>query len=122
MTAPRTPTPESAFNRFRGSHLLLSLLADKWTIPVVHELARGTRRFGELRQKVGGVSQKMLTQCLRRLEAYGLVRRTVYPVVPPHVEYSLTALGMSLNQPLAGICDWITRHGRQLEREAGRTD
>jgi DNA-binding HxlR family transcriptional regulator len=120
---PETKIPsESAFSRFRGSHLLLGLLADKWTIPVVHALARGTKRFGELRQQVGGVSQKMLTQCLRRLEAHGLVRRTVYPVVPPHVEYSLTSLGKSLNEPLAGICTWITRHGRQLERESERAE
>ena len=113
---PAVTSAPSPFTRFRGSHLLLALLADKWTIPVVHALARGTRRFGELRQEVGGVSQKMLTQCLRRLEAHGLVRRTVYPVVPPKVEYSLTPLGMSLDEPLAGICQWINRHGRQLER------
>jgi DNA-binding HxlR family transcriptional regulator len=116
---PKLAPGQTVFTRFRGSHVLLGLLADKWTIPVVHALARGTKRFGELRKEVGEVSQKVLTQCLRRLESHGLVRRTVYPVVPPRVEYSLTPLGMSLNEPLAGICQWITRHGRQLESESG---
>lgn len=104
------------FTRFRGAGPLLALLADKWTIPVIHALARGTRRFGELQREVGGVSQKMLTQCLRRLERHALVRRTVYPVVPPRVEYCLTPLGRSLNQPLAGLCRWVEQHGRALER------
>ena len=103
------------FTRFRGSALLLGLLADKWTIPVIHALARGTRRFGELHREIGGVSQKMLTQCLRRLERHGLVERTVYAEVPPRVEYCLTPLGESLNGPLAGLCGWVERHGRSLE-------
>lgn len=112
-----TRTPDS-FTRFRGGALLLGLLADKWTIPVVHALARGTRRFGELHREIGGVSQKMLTQCLRRLERHGLVERTVYAEVPPRVDYRLTALGESLNAPLAGLCQWVERHGRSLEAKA----
>jgi DNA-binding HxlR family transcriptional regulator len=104
------------FNRFRGAGQLLALLADKWTIPVIHALARGTRRFGELRREVGGVSQKVLTQCLRRLERHGLVKRTVYAVVPPKVEYCLTPLGLSLNQPLAELCRWVEKHGKSLVR------
>lgn len=116
-TATRTP---DAFTRFRGSSQLLGLLADKWTIPVVHSLARGTRRFGELQREVGGVSQKMLTQCLRSLERHGLVERTVYPVIPPKVEYSLTPLGESLNEPLAGLCRWIEKNGKTLQRRAER--
>jgi DNA-binding HxlR family transcriptional regulator len=108
------------FTHFRGSHLLLDLLKDKWTIPVVHALARGTRRFGELHREIGGVSQKMLTQCLRDLERHGLVDRKVYPVVPPKVEYSLTPLGLTLNEPLAGLCRWTERHGRALESARAR--
>lgn len=110
--------PADTFTRFRGSAHLLALLADKWTIPVVHSLARGTKRFGELHREVGGVSQKMLTQCLRALERHGLVERTVYPVVPPKVEYALTSLGESLNEPLAGLCRWIEKYGKTLERRA----
>jgi DNA-binding HxlR family transcriptional regulator len=66
---------------------VVSLLADKWTIPVIHAHARGTQRTGELRRAVAGVSQKMLTQTLRMLEERGRVDRTVYPVVPPRMEY-----------------------------------
>jgi DNA-binding HxlR family transcriptional regulator len=119
MAQVPTSTP-SPFTRFHGSRELLSLLADKWTIPVVHTLARGNRRFGELHREIGGVSQKMLTQCLRSLEQHGLVSRTVHPVVPPHVDYALTPLGRSLNEPLAGLCRWVERYGKTLEREAER--
>jgi DNA-binding HxlR family transcriptional regulator len=63
----------------------------------------------------------MLTQCLRRLERNGLVDRTVFPVVPPKVEYALTPLGESLNEPLAGLCRWIERNGAKLERQAGKS-
>ena len=113
-----TPRAPDTFTRFRGSALLLGLLADKWTIPVIHSLARDTRRFGELHREIGGVSQKMLTQCLRRLESHGLVERTVYAEVPPRVDYRLTPLGQSLNAPLATLCDWVERHGRSLEARA----
>ncbi len=110
--------PPDAFTRFRGSSQLLTLLADKWTIPVVHSLARGTKRFGELQRELEGVSQKMLTQCLRALERHGLVERTVFPVIPPRVEYALTPLGRSLNEPLAGLCRWIEENGGMLEKVA----
>jgi DNA-binding HxlR family transcriptional regulator len=99
-----------------GSRLLLGLLADKWTIPVVHALARGTKRFGQLHRELGDVSQKMLTQCLRRLEQHGIVTRTVFPEIPPHVEYALTPMGVSLNEPLAGLCHWVEKNGRGLVR------
>jgi DNA-binding HxlR family transcriptional regulator len=119
MPTARLP---DVFTRFRGSSLLLDLLADKWTIPVVHSLARGTRRFGELQRELGGVSQKMLTQCLRRLERHGLVTRTVYPVVPPKVEYALTPLGESLNAPLGALCRWVEKNGAVLERKTEKSE
>src|SRR5262249_56171812 len=86
-----------------GSALVVALLSDKWTIPVIHSLARGTKRTGQLRRELVGVSQKMLTQTLRNLEEHGLIERRVYPVVPPHVEYRLTDLGESINEPLAQL-------------------
>ena len=106
------------FLRYPGSALVIALLADKWTIPVIHALARGSKRTGELRRAASGVSQKMLTQTLRRLEDRGLVERTVYPVVPPRVEYRLTALGESINEPLQRLCEWTADHGKALERAA----
>jgi DNA-binding HxlR family transcriptional regulator len=116
---PRRPAPDTTastgfFLRFPGSTLVITLLADKWTIPVIHELSRGTRRTGELKDALGTVSQKMLTQTLRMLEVSGLVERKVYPVVPPRVEYSLTPMGESINAPLAGICEWVEQHGAAL--------
>ena len=108
------------FLRYPGSALVVSLLADKWTIPVIHALSRGTKRTGELRSEIGRVSQKMLTQTLRTLEDHGLVDRKVYPVVPPKVEYRLTELGESINEPLAEICAWTVKHGPQLQRAAAR--
>ena len=66
----------------------------------------GTRRHGELRRTVDGISQKMLTQTLRRMEADGLIEREVLDRVPPHVEYSLRLLGRTLKRPLVAICEW----------------
>ncbi|MBY0492439.1 MAG: helix-turn-helix transcriptional regulator [Gemmatimonadaceae bacterium] len=112
--AASAASPTDFFLRFPGSTLVITLLADKWTIPVIHELSRGTRRTGELKDALGSVSQKMLTQTLRMLELSGLVERKVYPVVPPRVEYSLTPMGESINEPLAGLCEWVERHGATL--------
>ena len=118
-TGPRpVATP---FLKFPGSALVILLLADKWTIPVIHSLARGTKRTGVLRRELAGVSQKMLTQTLRRLEKHGLIERTVFPVVPPRVEYRLTALGESINEPLARLCEWTKQHGTALERSLAGT-
>jgi DNA-binding HxlR family transcriptional regulator len=118
--AKRAPAGADVFSRYPGSSLVIALLADKWTIPVIHALARGTKRTGELKTALGTVSQKMLTQTLRALEAHGLVKRTVYPVVPPRVEYQLTELGTSINEPLMQICAWMLENGRKLERIAAR--
>jgi DNA-binding HxlR family transcriptional regulator len=92
------------------SRAALDRIADKWTALIVHALNDGTLRYGELQRRVGGISQKMLTQTLRSLEEDGLVDRVVYPVVPPMVEYSLTPLGRSLEEPLSAICRWAEKH------------
>ena len=78
---------------------VLDLIADKWTTLVIYLLSDGTKRYGELQKAIGGISQKMLTQTLRRLEEDGLVKRTVFPVVPPRTEYELTPLGRTLQEP-----------------------
>jgi len=108
------------YHRTAGGSIVVGLLADKWTIPVVRSLARGTKRTGELKKELSGVSQKMLTQTLRNLVEHGLVARTVYPVVPPRVEYALTALGVSMNEPLSQMCSWTERHGDALRRACAR--
>jgi len=89
---------------------VLDCIADKWAALVVGLLMGGTRRFGELRREIQGVSQKMLTQTLRSLERDGIVRREVYATVPPKVEYSLTTLGESLAVTLDALRLWAERN------------
>lgn len=89
---------------------LLDRLADKWSLLVVELLGRGTCRFSELRRQIDGISQRMLTLTLRHLERDGLVTRTVYPVVPPRVEYRLTPLGTGLLEAIGPLVTWTRAH------------
>ncbi|MGK5627864.1 winged helix-turn-helix transcriptional regulator [Streptomyces sp. URMC 123] len=89
---------------------VLDLLANKWSALAIGALEDGPRRFGALRNRLEGVSPKVLTATLRRLEAMGFVTRTIHPAVPLHVEYELTALGHSVAEPLAGLRTWVERH------------
>jgi len=93
----------------------LDRLADKWTALIVGLLGQRTHRFGELRRGIEGISHKVLSQNLQSLERDGLVLRKPIPTVPPTVEYSLTALGETLVEPLAAIRDWAERHIEQVE-------
>ncbi len=88
----------------------VEVLDGRWTILVVRDLLGGTRRFGELRDSLVGISPKTLTDRLRSLEARGLVERTMYPEIPPRVEYSLTPAGRSLEPVLAALADWGRTH------------
>jgi DNA-binding HxlR family transcriptional regulator len=99
-------TEWNVYNQNCPTRLVLNRIADKWTVLVVGSLARGTRRFSELRRAIDGISQKMLTQTLRGMERDGLVDRKVYPTVPPKVEYSLTELGRTLVNVLEEIRAW----------------
>ena len=84
----------------------LMLIGDKWKVLILRDLMPGTKRFGELKKSIGHVSQKVLTAQLREMEAQGLVHRKVYAEVPPRVEYSLTALGRSLQPVLDAMIVW----------------
>lgn len=99
---------------------VLDLVASKWSALVIGALEAGPMRFGALRRRIEGVTQKMLTQTLRELERDGLVVRTVYPTVPPAVEYALTKLGRSVAGPLAAIRDWSERNLDEIQ--AARED
>jgi DNA-binding HxlR family transcriptional regulator len=92
------------------TRLVLNRIADKWTVLVVSSLQQGTKRFSTLQREIGGVSQKMLTQTLRGLERDGLVTRTIYPTVPPKVEYTLTPLGHTLVGLVDAIRVWSETH------------
>lgn len=89
---------------------ILDRIGDKWTLLVISLLEGGTMRFMELRRDIGPISQRMLTRTLRALERDGLVERTVLPVIPPHVEYSLTPLGRTLLVATRSIVDWAQQH------------
>lgn len=86
---------------------LLDLLANKWSALAIGALEDGPQRFGELQRRLQGVSPKVLTQTLRRLEDFGILDRTVYPAVPLHVEYALTPLGQSAAIPLNALRSWV---------------
>ena len=86
---------------------MLDLLANKWSALIIGVLEAGPMRFGMIKSALQGVSPKVLTSSLRRLEDHGLLTRTVYPEVPLHVEYRLTALGASAAAPLAQLRDWV---------------
>lgn len=85
---------------------VLDRVGDKWTVLVVLVLRDGPRRFSQVRDQIGGVAPKVLTQTLRRLERDGIVTRTVFPEIPPRVEYALTPLGRSLEHPIRVISGW----------------
>jgi DNA-binding HxlR family transcriptional regulator len=94
---------------------VLNRIGDKWSVMVVGMLGRnGTLRFNELKRMINGISQRMLTLTLRNLERDGLVTRTIYPEVPPRVEYSLTRMGETLREPIAGLWDWSAEHYQSI--------
>jgi DNA-binding HxlR family transcriptional regulator len=104
------------------SRVVLDRIAEKWTGLVVLALGDETLRFGELRERIGGVAPKVLTQTLRALERDGLLTRTVYAEVPPRVEYMLTDLGRSLREPLTTVQEWAERNVSKVLAARERAD
>ena len=102
---------------------LIGRVADKWTMIILEVLTeQGELRFSRLAEHVEGISQKMLTQTVRQMERDGLLVRTVYPVVPPRVEYKLTDLGLSLGEAFCGVWTWAASHLRHVEQSRQRFD
>ena len=108
--------PQSLTEQMRDGNLfaeqcpsrdVLKHVTSRWGVLILVALQDGTHRFSDLRRKMGGVSEKMLAQTLQWLEADGFVNRKSYPVVPPHVEYSLTPLGEQVSEKVADLADWI---------------
>jgi DNA-binding HxlR family transcriptional regulator len=94
----------------RGVASVLARVGDKWSVLVIMLLKDGPRRFNELKRMIGGISQRMLTLTLRGLERDGLVTRTVFPTVPPRVDYELTDLGRGLSDPVMKLGAWAQQH------------
>lgn len=109
--------PESRFTC--GLEAALFVVGGKWKPLVLFHLAQGPLRYGELRRTVGGVSDKVLIQQLKELQADGVVSRVDYGEIPPKVEYSLTGLGESLARALAPLCEWGSGHLEEVEAIAG---
>lgn len=104
------------------SRAVLTHLASKWTPLVLRQLLPADRRYSELRGAIGGISEKMLAHTLRELERDGLISRTSFPVVPPHVVYALTPLGRECAEHVAGLLGWIETHVRDLRSAQQRYD
>ncbi|WP_418125947.1 winged helix-turn-helix transcriptional regulator [Variovorax sp. 160MFSha2.1] len=98
------PAPETG--GCRATREILNRVGDKWSLYIVASLANGTRRFNELRRGIDGISQRMLTLTLRGMERDGLVTRTIYPTIPPRVDYDLTELGRTLLEPVMALVNW----------------
>ncbi|MDY6937662.1 MAG: helix-turn-helix domain-containing protein [Cyanobacteriota bacterium] len=115
------PEPE-IFTLDCPTQQVLDIVCSKWSVIVIYCLAFGTKRYNQLQGKIEGISQKMLTQTLRNLERNGLVERQVFPVVPPRVEYSLSALGETLVEPLCFLADWTDTHIEAVKSARDRYD
>ncbi|MFB7182878.1 winged helix-turn-helix transcriptional regulator [Streptomyces sp. NPDC056257] len=124
VTKQLTGSPDEADLRRADSlgREIFSDVANKWALLIIEALGERTLRFSTLRDEVEGISHKMLTQNLRMLERYGLLERTVYPTVPPRVEYTLTEPGQALRATIDGLCDWTHRYFGHIEASRRRFD
>lgn len=101
---------------------ILQRVGDKWTVLVIGKLGDGPMRFNELRSAVGGISQKMLTTTLRGLERDGFVTRTIFPTIPPRVDYALTDLGSELLEPVTALGEWARQNTGRVNAARARFD
>src|SRR5215475_1610251 len=106
----------------RGVASILSRVGDKWSVLVIMMLIDGPLRFNELKRMIGGISQRMLTLTLRGLERDGLVIRTVFPTIPPRVDYELTDLGRGLAQPVKALGQWAYEHQPEIQGARDKFD
>ena len=124
---PANPTFDGASNvelvtECQAVRPILARIGDKWSVMIVMSLRAGPRRFNEIKRMVGGISQRMLTLTLRGLERDGLVTRTIYPTIPPRVDYELTELGHSLKKPVQHLGSWAFEHLPEIQTARERFD
>src|SRR6476620_2621317 len=117
-----TPMPDRDHADCRGVASILARVGDKWSVFVIMMLSDGPRRFNELKRMINGISQRMLTLTLRGLERDGLVTRTIFPTIPPRVDYELTDLGRGLSRPVEALGKWAMEHLAQIEAARTRFD
>ncbi|MDR9851740.1 winged helix-turn-helix transcriptional regulator [Herbaspirillum huttiense] len=106
----------------RATREILDRVGDKWSLYIIATLANGTRRFNELKRGIEGISQRMLTLTLRGLERDGLITRTIYPTIPPRVDYELTALGVTLLGPVMALVNWADTNKLAISNARKRFD
>ena len=97
--------------------VIINMIGGKWKLSILYQLFQGTKRYGELKRLIPNATERMLTLQLRELEASGIVQRTVYPEVPPKVEYSLTPVGLSLEPVLQTMLHWSEQYLQQDEHQ-----
>src|SRR5665213_2028626 len=119
---PRLPGNLHVAEDCRAVSDVLARVGDKWTVLVVSALGGGPKRFNELRRALGSISQRMLTLTVRGLERDGLVTRTVFPTIPPRVDYELTDLGRGLSKPVQALGMWAREHQPEIEGARARFD
>ena len=119
---PALPTLPDPHADCRGVASILARVGDKWSVFVIVTLGDGPKRFNELKRMINGISQRMLTLTLRGLERDGLVTRTIFPTIPPRVDYELTDLGRGLRKPVEALGKWASEHQAQIEAARTRFD
>ncbi|THF69615.1 helix-turn-helix transcriptional regulator [Deinococcus sp. Arct2-2] len=124
MVETHISVPENALSAAdcKGLADVLSSVGDKWTILVVGALSNGPLRYNEVQRRVSGISQRMLTLTLKRLEADGIVTRTLFPSVPPRVDYELTELGQTLRAALVPLHLWAARNKKTMADHRARVE
>ena len=122
IKVPALPPQPHLDSDCRGVASILARVGDKWSVFVIMLLGNGPRRFNEIKRMIGGISQRMLTLTLRGLERDGLVTRTVFPTIPPRVDYELTDLGRGLSKPVVALGEWAMAHQAEIEDARARFD
>jgi DNA-binding HxlR family transcriptional regulator len=122
INVPVLPSSPHQDSDCRGVASILARVGDKWSVFVIMMLDGGPLRFNELKRMVGGISQRMLTLTLRGLERDGLVTRTVFPTIPPRVDYELTDLGRGLSKPVEALGKWAFDHRIEIESARAKFD
>jgi DNA-binding HxlR family transcriptional regulator len=117
-----TAAPDHKSEDCRAVSSVLARVGEKWSVLIISLLGSGPKRFNEIKRMIGGISQRMLTLTLRGLERDGLVKRTVFPTVPPRVEYELTDLGRSLWRPVEALGTWAREHLKEIHAAREKFD
>jgi len=117
-----TETPKPSERACEATREILDRIGDKWSLYIIATLRSGTRRFSELRREIEGISQRMLALTLRGLERDGLVTRTVFPTIPPRVDYALTELGETLLEPVMALVVWAEKNKQAIAQAQQRFD